>query len=167
MSKHNELTGSSGTKIDWELKIGHGWQIVTIPLPQSFHWTHPFKNYSISLFSITFQHLLTLWLFILFRQILDIKFITHFQFLIHFFNSVLTPSSDNPFFPHSIYPNPTFISVVQHSPIFFWPFPAIFRSFSDIFLTFFRWPLLTAFQNDLLVVVIATVNHFGQLALPV
>ena len=29
MSKHNELTGSSGTKIDWELKIGHGWQIVT------------------------------------------------------------------------------------------------------------------------------------------
>ena len=30
MSKHNELTGSSGTKIDWELKIGHGWQIVTI-----------------------------------------------------------------------------------------------------------------------------------------
>ena len=30
MSKHNELTGSSGTKIDWELKIGHGWQIVTV-----------------------------------------------------------------------------------------------------------------------------------------
>ena len=29
MSKHNELTGSSGTKIDWELKIGHGWQIIT------------------------------------------------------------------------------------------------------------------------------------------